>query len=77
MVAARADINCSIQVISNPYQDMYSLLPPKKKNTYNVRMRALEFVVPERDCWNSRDSKDILLRIIHKNSLISHSIMKF
>jgi hypothetical protein len=53
-------------IISNPDHVLYSLLPPKKKNTYNMRKRAHDFVIPERES-KLRDS-NFILRMIHKNS---------
>ena len=53
-------------IISNPDHVLYSLLPPKKKTTYNMRKRAHDFVIPERES-KLRDS-NFRLRIIHKNS---------
>ena len=53
-------------IISNPDHVLYSLLPPKKKTTYNMRKRAHDFVIPERES-KLRDS-NFILRIIHKNS---------
>ena len=53
-------------ITSNPDHVLYSLLPPKKKTTYNMRKRAHDFVIPGREL-KLRDS-NFILRIVHKNS---------
>ena len=51
-------------IVSNPEHVLYSLLSTKKENTYNMRKRVHNFVIPERK--SKLGDSNFILRIIHK-----------